>query len=222
MRGELHQGLAADGLMTFWETAVPLAARCAERLGLPGNPPAGIQAAKNKHETRRLMERAGLPTPKNFLIDDSTQLAAAAAHVGFPSVLKPIEGLLSIGVVRVNDEMHFRQVRQPSLFSAQLDAAACWRRRRGVRTTVVVCMPTGDGVLARIRQCAAASSSPSAAGSTNSATQRRGGEECSHRRYRCIARAGVQRRDRPDGRHVLDQGRRHGAARGGGGDAGRC
>jgi hypothetical protein len=30
------------------------------------------------------MERAGLPTPKNFLLDDATQLAAAAAHVGFP------------------------------------------------------------------------------------------------------------------------------------------
>lgn len=108
--------------MTFWETAVPLASRCAERLGLPGNSPAGIEAAKNKHETRRLMERAGLPTPKNFLLEDSSQLAAAAAQVGFPSVLKPIEGLLSIGVVRVNDEMHFRQVSNSNMNICRLNS----------------------------------------------------------------------------------------------------
>lgn len=49
------------------------------------------------------MESSGLPTPLNYLIKSEEQLAAAAAHVGFPAVIKPISGAASIGVIRVND-----------------------------------------------------------------------------------------------------------------------
>jgi len=106
INGLADEGLAADGVMTFWETAVPLASAVAELLDLPGNPLKAIEAAKNKHETRRLMAVAGLPTPRNTLIESKDELKKAADHVGFPAVLKPIEGLLSIGVVRVNDLQH--------------------------------------------------------------------------------------------------------------------
>eukprot|EP00959_Pyramimonas_sp_CCMP1952_P104130 2176526-Pyramimonas_sp.AAC.1 len=78
------QGTSVDGVMTFWETAVPLAARVAQKLSLPGNPPSAIDAAKNKHKTRELMGRARLPTPRNRLLESETDLADAAAHVGFP------------------------------------------------------------------------------------------------------------------------------------------
>jgi len=110
IKGLEDEGLAADGVMTFWETAVPLAASVAERLGLPGNSKKAIEAAKNKHETRRLMGLAGLPTPRNYLLSEPSQVDLAAEHVGFPAVLKPINGLLSIGVVRVNDSNHLRKV----------------------------------------------------------------------------------------------------------------
>ena len=56
------QGIAAaaqelaglDGVTTFCEMAVPLAARLAEKLGLPGNLPAAVDAARDKVRGRVL------------------------------------------------------------------------------------------------------------------------------------------------------------------------
>ncbi|KDD77180.1 ATP-grasp domain-containing protein [Helicosporidium sp. ATCC 50920] len=97
-----------DGVISFAEMAMPLVARLAEALGLPGNPASCVDAARDKHATRRCMSEAGLPTPNNYLITDASQLAEASAHVGYPSVIKPIFGAASIGVVRVDDEASLR------------------------------------------------------------------------------------------------------------------
>ena len=37
-----------DGVLSFWELSQPLVARLAEHLGLPGNPPAAVDAARDK------------------------------------------------------------------------------------------------------------------------------------------------------------------------------
>ena len=49
------------------------------------------------------MERVGLPTPKNFLIKEQSQVEEAGNHVGFPAVIKPIHGAASLGVIRVEN-----------------------------------------------------------------------------------------------------------------------
>jgi carnosine synthase len=100
------EGMRVDGVCTFCEVAVPLVARLAEALGLPGNAVAAVDAARDKHATRRLMAAAGLPTPANALLPpgaDAAAVAAAGLAVGFPAVLKPTGGAASIGVLRVND-----------------------------------------------------------------------------------------------------------------------
>ena len=116
-----------DGVCTFCEMAVPLVARLAEALGLPGNPPAAVDAARDKSATRTAMEAAGLPSPRHFLITDPGQIGAAAAHVGFPAVIKPIFGAASIGVVRVNSavelEATYTRVQQ-EMASARIVAGA--------------------------------------------------------------------------------------------------
>ena len=38
-----------DGVLSFWELSQPLVARVAEHLGLPGNPPDAVDAARDKH-----------------------------------------------------------------------------------------------------------------------------------------------------------------------------
>lgn len=91
-----------DGIVSFSEMAMPLVARLAEQLGLPGNPPSAVDDARDKHATRRRMAEENLPTPKNFLIESASQLEEASEHVGYPSVIKPIYGAASIGVVRVD------------------------------------------------------------------------------------------------------------------------
>lgn len=105
---ELIKGLGADGvtgeadaICTFVELSVPLVARLCEVLGLPGNLPSAVDAARDKHATRAALKAAGLPTPRNLMIHSEADLEAAAQHVGFPAVLKPISGAASLGVKKV-------------------------------------------------------------------------------------------------------------------------
>ncbi|KAF4697444.1 Carnosine synthase 1 [Perkinsus olseni] len=92
-----------DGICTFVELAVPMAARLSEALGLPGPSVECVDIARDKHKTRDIMTAKGLPSIRNFLITDPNQLEQAAQHVGFPAVLKPIAGAASLGVQKVSD-----------------------------------------------------------------------------------------------------------------------
>lgn len=47
--------------------------------------PESVDAARDKHSTRSYMAKAGLPTPRNMLIERPDQVEAAGNHVGFPA-----------------------------------------------------------------------------------------------------------------------------------------
>jgi biotin carboxylase len=96
-------GIRPDGIVTFWEDSVCVAARVAAALGLPGNPPNAVDAARSKVRTRELSAELGLPTPKARRVRSLDELFAAAGHVGFPAVVKPEFGASAVGCVRVND-----------------------------------------------------------------------------------------------------------------------
>jgi len=74
-----------DGVCTFCEMAVPLVSRIAESLGLSSNSPAAVDAARDKHSTRAKMAAAGLPTPRNMLVQQPSDLKPAAELVKFPA-----------------------------------------------------------------------------------------------------------------------------------------
>lgn len=91
----------AEGITTFVELSVPLAARLAEAFGLPGMSSEAVDSARDKHATRAALKAAGLPTPRNMLIKKESDLQAAGQYVQFPAVLKPISGAASLGVKKV-------------------------------------------------------------------------------------------------------------------------
>ncbi|CAE7226804.1 CARNS1 [Symbiodinium natans] len=101
--------LDADAVITFCELSVPVVARLAEVLGLPGPRPLSVDKARDKHRTRAEMKAAGLPTPKNMLIKGADELSEAMKTVGFPAVLKPISGAASLGVKKVSSEQELRK-----------------------------------------------------------------------------------------------------------------
>ncbi|CAE7262373.1 CARNS1 [Symbiodinium necroappetens] len=101
--------LDADAIITFCELSVPVVARLAEVLGLPGHPPTSVDRARDKHRTRAEMKAVGLPTPKNTLIKGAHELEEAMRTVGFPAVLKPISGAASLGVKKVSSEAELRE-----------------------------------------------------------------------------------------------------------------
>ena len=92
-----------DGICTFCELAVPLVARLVESLGLPGNTPAAVDAARDKHATRATMAAAQLPTPRNMLITDPSQIPEAAAEVGFPAGMPRSFVMKSVPVTNLFD-----------------------------------------------------------------------------------------------------------------------
>ena len=96
-------GVRPDGVLTYWEDSVCAAARVAAALGLPANPPEAVDAARSKVRMREVSARLGLPTPKAQRVRSLDELYAAAAHVGFPAVVKPEFGASAMGCVRVDD-----------------------------------------------------------------------------------------------------------------------
>jgi ATP-grasp domain/Transmembrane secretion effector/Cyclic nucleotide-binding domain/ATP-grasp N-terminal domain len=91
-----------DGVLTFWEDSVTVAARVVAALGLPGNPIEAVDAARSKLRTRELSARLGLPTPRVARVRSLDELYAAAADIGFPAVLKPEFGAVALGCVRID------------------------------------------------------------------------------------------------------------------------
>ena len=101
---ELVKTQKIDGVITFWENAVPLAATLAQRFGWIGHTPQAALNARNKYLTRQTLENAKLAKyqPAWALIKSHTDLEKAAARIGFPLVLKPAWGVKSQFVVKLD------------------------------------------------------------------------------------------------------------------------
>ncbi|MBQ0827392.1 ATP-grasp domain-containing protein [Streptomyces tagetis] len=101
---KLHTALGFDGVLTSCDYYLPVAARVAERLGLPGAPPEAVAAACRKDVTRRVLAAAGVPGPRHAVHEERHRLAAAAREIGYPLVVKPVDLCAGMFVRRVDDE----------------------------------------------------------------------------------------------------------------------
>ena len=93
-----------DGVITFWENAVPLSAALAERFGWIGHTPKAALNARNKHLTRQALDDAKLSeySPAWALIKNQKDLEKESKRIGFPLVLKPAWGVKSQFVVKLD------------------------------------------------------------------------------------------------------------------------
>jgi biotin carboxylase len=93
-----------DGVLVVGDRPTVIAARAAERLGIPHHSPVAAAVARDKLRTRELLHDAGLRVPwfRVFPIDESAP-AIAPQLGGFPCVLKPVSLSGSRGVMRVDD-----------------------------------------------------------------------------------------------------------------------
>lgn len=92
-----------DAVVAVDDQGVRVAALAAERLGLPGNPPAAAAATRDKAAMRRALAAAGVPQPEHRTVGPSDDSAAVAAEVGLPCVVKPLSLSASRGVIRADD-----------------------------------------------------------------------------------------------------------------------
>lgn len=90
-----------DGVCTYWEETVVVAALVAATLDLPRNEPGAISRARNKRLARAASTTLGVPTPRFAPLTESG-LSVAAESVGFPAIIKPELGSDASGCYRVD------------------------------------------------------------------------------------------------------------------------
>ena len=96
-----------DAIVPVDDAATVLAALAAERLGLPYNAVASIEAARNKRLFRQALRRARVPSPRFRVAGVDAVPADVARNVEFPCVLKPLHLSGSRGVIRADDSASF-------------------------------------------------------------------------------------------------------------------
>jgi biotin carboxylase len=90
------------GVLALGDRPVVLAARIAEALGLPGNPPHAARASTNKRLARETLSRAGLRVPEFLPSSTRADVVPLAVRLQYPVVLKPLALSGSRGVIRAD------------------------------------------------------------------------------------------------------------------------
>ncbi len=99
---EAARQLAPDGVLTVAsDRAVPVAARIAEELGLPGIGSETARLVTNKVAMRLRLGEAGVPQPRFAAVRTLDDAHAALGEIGLPAVLKPADSAGQRGLTLV-------------------------------------------------------------------------------------------------------------------------
>ena len=101
----LHDRLSLDAVLAVDDQGVAVAAAASARLGLAHNPVDAVAATRDKAVLRARLAAAALAQPNYGLVAPGQSVAAAAAQVGYPCVVKPVSRSGSQGVIRVDDDV---------------------------------------------------------------------------------------------------------------------
>ncbi|GAA4689167.1 Biotin carboxylase [Promicromonospora umidemergens] len=93
-----------DGVLTTCDYYLPAVALVAEELDLPGAPADVLHTATRKHLVRQVLAAAGVPDVPFAVAATWDQAHKAAADLGYPLVVKPVDMNSGTGVRKVLDE----------------------------------------------------------------------------------------------------------------------
>lgn len=129
-RAAAASGLA--GLVTSSEYFVAVTARAAAALGLPGADAAAVDRCRDKRRQRLALRAAGVAVPRFAAARSPGEAVGAARSLGFPVVVKPVDGTGSRGVRRCAGAAEVEDC------AAALLTAGCDERGRAPIRTVLV------------------------------------------------------------------------------------
>ncbi|MEV0358755.1 ATP-grasp domain-containing protein [Nocardia sp. NPDC050697] len=104
----LHGVLGFDGVVSACDYYLPAVAAVAEHLGLPGAGAEATARACRKDHARIALAAAGVPGPRFAVATGWPETAAAAAELGYPLVVKPVDLCAGMFVRRVETEAELR------------------------------------------------------------------------------------------------------------------
>jgi hypothetical protein len=107
---EIHawlRGRSVDRVECLWERLMYLAASLRERFGLPGMSKAQTEVFRDKETMKQAVEKAGLRVPRHGKARTVAEAWAHVERIGYPAIVKPIDGAGSKDTYRCNDKAEF-------------------------------------------------------------------------------------------------------------------
>ncbi|MDH5324538.1 MAG: ATP-grasp domain-containing protein [Gammaproteobacteria bacterium] len=104
-----HEQHHFSGVVATDDFTVEMAAKIAQQLQLPHNPPQSARIARRKDLARQILKQHDLPVPQFKKISLIQPLIEQIIDFPLPAVIKPLGMSASRGVIRVNDRDSFLQ-----------------------------------------------------------------------------------------------------------------
>lgn len=99
-----------DRVECLWEPGMLLAARVREAVAAPGLSVADTVPFRDKEAMKLKLDQAGIRTPRHFRASSMADCWDYAKEIGYPLILKPIDGAGSADTYRVEDSTQLRAV----------------------------------------------------------------------------------------------------------------
>ncbi|GAA1176813.1 hypothetical protein GCM10009584_17860 [Ornithinimicrobium humiphilum] len=110
----LARNVRIDQVECLWEPYVVLAATIREHLGLPGMTVEQATRFRDKEVMKKVLDEAGIRTPRHAGAETVAEVWEAAEVVGYPLIVKPVDGAGSADTYRVDTPTRLAEV-QPML-----------------------------------------------------------------------------------------------------------
>jgi len=107
---ECLPGRSLDRIECLWEPGIMLAARLRETFGVPGLDTRQAERFRDKELMKGALDEAGIRTPRHVAAQSVAAVWEAAEAIGFPVIIKPIDGAGSADTYRVRDVNELRAV----------------------------------------------------------------------------------------------------------------
>ena len=107
---ERLRGHNLERIECLWEPGILLAARLREAFGVAGLNVEQAQRFRDKELMKQALDAAAIRTPRHVAAQSVSAVWEAAEYIGFPIILKPIDGAGSADTYRVNDADELRAV----------------------------------------------------------------------------------------------------------------
>ncbi len=102
------KGQELDRIECLWEPGVMLAAELREHFGVKGMNVEHARLFRDKEAMKVALDKAGIRTPRHVAVESVAGCWEAAEAIGFPVILKPIDGAGSADTYRVNSREELR------------------------------------------------------------------------------------------------------------------
>ena len=107
---ERLRGRELDRIECLWEPGILLAARLRQVFGVDGLDVFQAQRFRDKELMKQALDDAGIRTPRHVAAHTVAEVWDAAGEIGFPIILKPIDGAGSADTYRIHDAGELKAV----------------------------------------------------------------------------------------------------------------